>query len=305
MTDAGPDTSRSLPGLSRDAAAVLARRHGLTQVGVRPRLGGYLRDLWRQRTFLLTMSQGEFLARHQNNYLGLLWSVLNPLLLGGAYLLIFGFLLNTSGNVGNFVAFLTIGLFVFIFVSAGLNYASRSLESNTSLVRALRFPRVILPLSVTLTHLIATVPAFALLVLIALLTGETPSLKWLLFPVSLLVVGVITAGVGMLGARLVHEVRDAANLIPLMTRMLRYVSGIFFPVAYFADRAVGKGAPEWVALGLEYQPIAVSLTLVRETLLSEMPVSVTTWAVATGWAVVLFAVGFWVFWRAEATYGRA
>ncbi len=36
-----------------------------------------------------------------------------------------------------------------------------------------------------------------------------------------------------------------------------------------------------------------------------MPVSVTTWAVATGWAVVLFAVGFWVFWRAEATYGRA
>ncbi|MDQ3359288.1 MAG: ABC transporter permease [Actinomycetota bacterium] len=304
MTVSGREQRASLPGLSADEAAALARRHRLEQVGVRPPFGRYVGELWQRRQFLLTMAQGDFLAGHQNNYLGLLWSVLNPLLLGLAYLLIFGFLLDTSGDVDNFIAFLTIGLFTFLFVSVALNYASRSIVDKTSLVRALRFPRVVLPLSVVLTQLISTVPAFLILVVIALSTGERPTWEWVLFPVSVGVVGVITAGMGLLTGRLLHEVRDSANLIPLLIRLLRYVSGVFFPVAYFADRAVDKGAPQWVATTLEYQPIAVSLTLVRETLLGELAVRWETWAVSLGWAVLLFGAGFVVFWRAEATYGR-
>lgn len=305
MTLAGPAGREPLPGLSAEDAAALARRHGLEQVGVRPRFGRYVGDLWRHRQFLLTMAQGDFLARHQNNYLGLLWSILNPLLLAAAYFLIFGVLLRVvRGDVENYVAFLTIGLFVFLFVSAGLNYAARSLLDNTALVRALRFPRVVLPLSVVLTQLISTAPAFLILVVIALSTRERPSWEWVLFPVSVGVVGVVTAGLGLLAARLLHEVRDAANLIPLITRMLRYVSGVFFPVAFFAQDAVERGAPQWIAITLEYQPIAVSLTLVRETLMDELAVSPVTWAVSLGWAVLLFGAGFVVFWRAEATYGR-
>jgi teichoic acid transport system permease protein len=87
--------------------------------------------------------------------------------------------------------------------------------------------------------------------------------------------------------------------------MLRYVSGIFFPVAEFAQGALERGLPEWGAVILEYQPIAVSLTLVRETLMGELPVDPVTWIVATGWAVLLFGIGVVVFWQAEATYGRS
>lgn len=304
MTISGHEDRDSQPGLSADEAAALARRHGLQQVGVRPPLGRYLADLWRNRQFLLTMAQGDFLAGHQNNYLGFLWSVLNPLLLGLAYLLIFGFLLDTSGDVDNFIAFLTIGLFTFLFVSAAVNSAARSIIGKTALVRALRFPRAVLPLSAVLTQLISTVPAFGILIVIALSTGERPTWEWVLFPVSMAVVGVLIAGIGLLAARLLHEVRDSANLIPLLTRLLRYVSGVFFPVAFFADRAVVKGAPQWVAVILEYQPFAVSLTLVRETLMEELPVSPVTWLVSLGWAALLFGAGFVVFWRAETTYGR-
>lgn len=297
MTRGGPDHQGSLPGPSAEEAARLARAHGLEKVGVRPSLGRYLREIWRNRHFLVTLSQGQFVASHQNNYLGLVWAVLNPLLLGVAYFLIFGLLLGTTGTVQNFVAFLTIGLFAFVFVSAGFNYGSKSLIDNTSLVRSLRFPRALLPISVSLTHLFANIPAFLILLVIAVITGERPSWEWLLYPVSLLVLAVTTTGMGLLSARLVHAIRDTANLIPLLTRMLRYISGIFFPIA---DYATGI----WQVV-LAYQPIAVSLTLVRETLMGEVPVRWETWAVSLGWAVLLFGAGLIVFWRGEATYGRA
>lgn len=295
------------PALTPEQAAELADSHGLRRVGGRPPLGRYVRDLWRRRSFLLTLSVGNFIARHQNNVLGLLWSVLNPLLMGAAYWFVFGYLLPaTRGNIENYILFLTTGLFTFIYLSGGMNYGGRSLQDNVSLVRSLRFPRAILPLSVSITQFLASVPAFGMLLIIAVATGETPSLKWLLMPVAVLIVSVITTGIALIAARVVHEVRDASNLIPLLTRLLRYVSGVFFPIAYFAQAAVeDRGAPQLLAYLMEYQPVAVALSLVRETLLTEMSLDATTWIVATGWAVVLFGGGFLIFWRAEATYGRS
>jgi teichoic acid transport system permease protein len=296
VTLGGPDHQGSLPGPDAAEAAELARRHGLQPMGVRPPFGQYVRDVWGKRHFLFTLSAANFVARHQNNYLGQLWAVLNPLLLGAAYWLIFGKLLGTDDGTTNYVGFLTIGLFTFMFVSAGFNYAAKALVDQLSLVRALRFPRALLPISVVLTEMFASLPAFALLLILAVLTGERPDWKWLLFPVAILIVTLTTTGLGLLSARFVHGARDLSNLIPLLTRMLRYVSGVFFSVTAYASGLLGDI--------LAYQPVAVSLTMVRETLLAEAPLSWSTWAWASGWAVGLFAVGFVVFWRAEASYGR-
>lgn len=307
MTSTGPGDPAGLPpALTSEQAAELARAHGLERVGGRPPLGTYIKDLWERRGFLVTLAQGDFIAGTQNNVLGLLWSVLNPLLLGVAYLLIFGILLGTRGNVEDFITFLTTGLFTFIYISGGLNYGARAMTGNISMIRSLQFPRVLLPLSTSMSQFFATLPAFGILVVIALVRGQTPTWEWLLFPVSLVVVGVMTTGLGLIAARVVHEVRDASNLIPLLTRMMRYVSGIFFPVGEFAQNAVERhNAPEWIAAILEYQPLAVTLTLVRETLMGELPVQPVTWLVSCGWAILLFVVGFVLVWRAEATYGRS
>lgn len=298
MTLGGPDHQGSLPGLPEDRAAALAERHGLAQVGVRPPIGTYLRDLWRHRHFLLTLSNAGFAARHQNNYLGVFWSVLNPLLFGAAYWLIFGQLLGTTGKTQNYVGFLLAGLFTFIFFSAAFNHGSKAMISSTGLVRSLRFPRALLPISVVITELIASLPAFGILLVVAVASGEVPSLKWLLFPVAVLIATAITGGVVLICARLVHAVRDMSNLVGLATRVLRYVSGVFFPIADYA----GKGLIGDVMM---YQPIAVMMTLVRQTLLAEFPLDLTTWLVSLAWAVGLCVVGFVVFWRAEASYGRA
>lgn len=298
MTTGGPDHQGSLPGLGDEQVRALARQHGLELVGIRPPLGAYLRDVWRHRSFLLTMASADFISRHQQSFLGQIWLLLNPLLQGGAYYLIFGgIILDTSrGAGGNFIGFLLIGLFMFLFIASGMNNGAKALTGNMGLVRALRFPRVILPIAVTLTELFAALPAFTVALLIALATGEQPTWSWLLYPVAIFIAFVMTCGISMLAARLVYVVRDLANLVPLITRILRYTSGVFF--------AISANATGWLGFVLMYQPVAAALTMIRESVLGDFPLDGTIWAVATGWALLFFVSGFIVFWRGEATYGR-
>ncbi|MGB5953139.1 MAG: ABC transporter permease [Ornithinimicrobium sp.] len=296
MTLGGPEYEGSLPGMTPEEVVRMAREHKMQQVGVRPPLGEYIRDLWRHRGFLLTMSSADFISRHQQNYLGQLWALLNPLLLGAAYFAIFGLLLDTSKDVDNFICFLIVGLFAFIFISSGMNHGARSLVSNTSVVRALRFPRVVLPISVTLTELFAALPAFAVAVIVAVISGESIQWAWMLYPVGVAIVYALTTGIAIIAAVVVYKYRDAANLIPLLTRMLRYVSGVFFLITAYADGVFG--------FILAYQPVAIALTMLRQCLMSEYPLTWTPWLVSSAWAILFLIVGFLMFWRAEATYGR-
>lgn len=296
MTYGGPDQEGSLPGLSPEQASELAQRHGMAQVGVRPPLRSYIADVWRHRSFLLTMSSAEFVSRNQQNHLGQLWAVLNPLLLGAAYYLIFGKLLKIDKGIENYVPFLIIGLFSFIFIAAAMTRGSKALIGNMGLVRALRFPRVVLPISVVLTELFATLPAFAVAAIVTVLVGGTITWSWLLYPVAIGIAYVMATGIAMIFAVLIYQYRDATNIIPLLTRMLRYTSGVFFLIPAYATGLVG--------ILLAFQPVAVALTILRQSLMNEYPLVWVSWAVAAGWALLLVIIGFVMFWRAEATYGR-
>lgn len=120
--------------------AQLAARYGLTKVGSRPRLGQYIRTLWSRRAFLWVMASSRSYSRNQNNYLGQLWTILNPLTLAATYFLVFGLILNTRGGVDNYVGFLTIGIFIFSAISSAITAGSTAVTSNINVVRALDFP---------------------------------------------------------------------------------------------------------------------------------------------------------------------
>lgn len=289
------------PALTGEEAAALARRAGLRTLGERPPFGRYLRDLWARRSFAWTLSSAQSYAQNEGNRLGQLWAVLNPLLLIGSYFVIFGLVLDTRGNVENYIGFLAIGVVLFGVTSSVFVAGSKAVVGNINLVRALHFPRAILPLSVTLRELISGLPAFGLLLLVMIMTGETPMPSWLLFPVAIALQLLFLLGLTLVGARVVNASRDLGNLIPVTTRMLRYVSGVFFPVTHYGDRL---GEP-WGTV-LVNQPFALSLDLGRQSLLggADHAIVPAQWLAMAGWAVGTLAVGIVVFWWDEARYGR-
>lgn len=300
MTEA-PERASISPSLTTQEAAELAARHGLRTLSERPPLGRYLVDLWQRRSFLWTISSAESYAKNEENRLGQLWAVLNPMLLIASYFVIFGLILGTRGGIENFVGFLSIGVVMFSFTSSVITGGSKSISGNLPLVRALHFPRAILPISVMLTEFIASLPAFVLLFGLMFLTGEPPTWSWLLFPVAVALQAMALLGFAFIGARLVNASRDLGNFIPVVVRLLRYVSGVFFPVAHYAQNL----PPLWEVIVVQ-QPFALMLTCGRQSLLSGdgQEVVLTDWLALTAWALGLTVVGLILFWRDEARYGR-
>lgn len=300
MTEA-PQRASLPPALKSEEAAALAKRHGLRTLGERPPLRRYLRDLWQRRAFVWTLASGQAYARNEGNHLGQLWAVLNPAFLIGSYYVIFGLILGTRGDIENYIGFLAIGVILFSMTSSVTVGGAKAITSNINLVRALHFPRAILPASVTLREFLTNIPAFGLLVVVMLLTGERPHWEWLLFPVAVVLQATFLFGLALIGAWLVNASRDLGNLIPVVVRLLRYVSGVFFPAAFYGARI---GDP-WEVI-LVNQPFALSLDLGRQALLggSTHAIQPAQWLAMLGWAIVTVVVGMLLFWRDEARYGR-
>ena len=279
-----------------DLAAV-ARRAGLVRVGARPPFGEYLRQVFAHRDFAWSLGAAKAYNRNYNNYLGQLWAVLNPSLLALTYYIVFGLLLATRRGVDNYIAFLVIGIFMFTYVADSLTAGATSVTGNVNLIRALQFPRAVLPLSVALTELLILLPGLAVMVVVVLVSGEP--LRWTILaaPGVIVLALLFNAGAAMLAARMVAAARDLRNLIPVATRLLRYFSGVFYSI----DTYAGDGI---LGLLLKYQPFSVYIELMRASLMAEVPMTLDMWIAGLAWALVVASVGLTAFWRAEERYGR-
>jgi teichoic acid transport system permease protein len=284
-------------------SAALAAEYGLPLLGGRPKLGSYLTKLWNRRSFTVELARSRFRAANEADRLGAAWIVLLPLINALVYGLIFGFLLKGK-RPEHFIPFLVIGVFIFQFFAACLSDGAKSIISNRGLVRTVHFPRALLPIASVLQQVYALVPMVIVMCGIVLATGEPLTWRWLrVFPALALLI-VFCAGVAFIAARATIHVRDIAQLIPFVTRIIFYVSGIFFSVSRLTE-----GYPK-LELLLKANPVNVYITLVRDALLNRdreatgVGASATTWGLGIGWALVLFVVGFLFCWRAEELYGR-
>lgn len=305
MGDSGPAVGSALPDDALDAAA-LAKRYGLSEIGVRPPLGTYLKQMWKWRSFVTVLATSRAASQNKNSYLGQAWSVLTPTLNAIVYVVIFGIVLGASRGVENSVAFIVSGTFMYRFFGDAVTSGARSMQKEMGLVRSLHFPRAVVPLSSTMSELATLIPELLVMLIFIHLAGLINKMvpvayTWrlvLLIPAVILLYA-FSAGVGLALARLVAFIPDFSNVIGFVLRFVMYGSGVLFPVSHYV------GNPQ-ISLILDYQPVAVYLNLARQAVLNEptIPLDLSLWVWGVGWAVVTFAVGFLIFWRAEARYGR-
>jgi teichoic acid transport system permease protein len=281
-------------------AAALAAQWGLERVGRRPSLRTYVREAWRRRSFAIELAKSRVIASSAENRLGLLWELLNPVLLACVYYLAFGVLLGTKKDNSNFVGFLMCGVLTWYFINRSVRQGASSVTGNRALVRSLHFPKVILPVSIVMRQTLAFYSNFLVLIVVALVTGERVRWQWVLAPICLAFMACFASGAAMIAAWATAKWRDIDDLLPFGIRMWMYFAGIFFDVHV---RYAGK--PHFVQVVAFYNPAAVYLQIMRYSFLHAVGMTplVLIWAVV--WAIVFLCLGTVVFWRAEASYGGA
>ena len=214
----------------------------------------------RYRFLFEQMVRRELRQKYKGSALGVLWYLVNPLVLMGAYALMFSVLLKVA-NVPDYPLFLLAGLIVWVFFAQSLLAAAPSLVQNAPLVRKVRFPREAIPASVTTVQLATFLVMLALLLPVALLVRDSldPALLLLVPIVALLFCLVL--GFSLLAAVLNAHYRDVEPVLAAALLPWFFLTPIFLRVEDFP----GVADRQWLADLLQWaNPVAPFVDAVRE-----------------------------------------
>ena len=277
--------------------AEYAEKHGLKRVGARPKFADYIKDSVRRIGFAWTLSSFTNEASDARTRLGKWWTFLLPAIQAATYGLIFGLILG-SNRPENYLAFLFTGVFLFAFMSGALSSGSTAITGNAGLVNSLSFPRVLLPISAVIRQFLNFWPSLIMLVVALLATQNWPTWSWLLEIVVILLMTMFATGLGIIAARVNAQMRDLGKLIPFFTRIMFYISGVFF----LTDR-VFADYPLLLTVA-SYNPFYDFIQLSRGLLVHGYEPTASLWINCIAWAIVMPVVGVVYFWKAEEVYGR-
>lgn len=255
----------------------------------------YLAEIWRRRDFLLVVPRQDARARHMDNVLGQLWYVLNPALSILIYYLIFGKLLSGGRGVPHYVSYLTVGVMLFQVNQRTVIEGSMLIDRYRSLIRSIQFPRALLPLSTIIEQFTSFLPTVPLLYLVVVLDGAPIRWEMMLFPLTLVPLASVTAGMMLITARIGSVLPDLRSVLPHLFRLLMYVSGIIFSI----DALVSD---ETLRIVMKANPIYGTLALSRWAII-QSPVDAWTLGTLAFWSTILPVVGFAYFRQGENGYG--
>ena len=272
----------------------------------------------RVRLELLTeLVRKDLKVKYKNSALGFIWSMANPLLYLAVFSLVFSVLL--PNGVPSFAVLFMAGFLVWNFFNLATLTATGSVVGNANLVRKVRFPRVVLPLSsvgFSGVHYL-----LQLLVLFVVLVPFYPAAfgpqLWLLVP-ALAVAVTVTLAMSLLASALNVRYRDVEHLLEIALLAGFWLTPIVYPVTVIRDQVAGH---EWLFDLYMASPMTAVVVAMQRAIYVHPVVTVDgkprqilpadgygfylTWlGVAGAVALVLLAVGLWTFRRLQADFAE-
>jgi ABC-2 type transport system permease protein len=261
-------------------------------------LGGGWRRLW-ELTYLIATT--EFKRTYFGTALGYLWSVGRPLLLFAVLVEVFAHVFRLGSQVPHYPVFLLFNIVLFGFFQEATSFAVPSIVGHEGIVRKTQFPRLAIPLAVVGTALLNLCLNLVVVFIFVLAFGVSPTWTWLLLPVIVGLLAVITLAASMLLSSLYPRFRDLGIIWSVFATALFYAT----PVLYPFERVVHTS--HTLAQLIAINPLAPVLELARRWIIdphAPYPGTAGTGgpaklAIAAGIVVVLCVLAVWVF-RREA-----
>jgi len=256
-------------------------------------------DLWRHRDLLWQFTMRSIEVRHKGSYLGLIWSVLNPLLMLGLYVLMFGYVLGGNFGVlpnetrGDFALGTFIGLAIFQLLAEVIGISPTTIVMQPNFVKKVVFPLEVLPVANVGASVFHFLISLALVVFGVALLG--PGLTWsaLWLPVIVLPLVLLSMGLAWLISSLGVFFRDIGQATQFLTQLLMFLSAVFYPPSKLPPAA-------WKYL--RFNPVLLGVEQARSTLLWHQPLNQNHLAFLYLSGVAVFALGHAVFVRLKPAF---
>ena len=243
-----------------------------------------------------TLATTDFKLRYFGSVLGYVWSLMRPLLFFGILYVVFTQVFSLGKNVPHYPVYLLTSIILWTFFLETTSNNVQSLLTREGLLRKMRFPRLVIPLSVALTALFNLGMNMIAVLIFTLANGVYPKWSWLQMPLLILLLAILAVGLGMLLSSLYVRYRDIQPIWDVASQGLFYASPVIYTAAQYKS---------FVHIAL-LNPIAAILTQMHAAWIGSTPgypVRGAAEALGGGPRILIplglifgiFVLGFWVF----------
>jgi ABC-2 type transport system permease protein len=243
-----------------------------------------------------TLAVTDWKLRFYGSVLGYLWTLVRPFAFFGVIYVVFTEIAKLGADIKNYGLYILFGLVLFTFFSEVTGNCLNSLVTRESLLRKMRFPRIVIPLSVAVTALLNLGMTLLAVFLFTVGAGEFPTWSWLELLPLIALLTMLSLGIGMLLSVLFIRYRDVQPIWEVLTQMLFYAS----PVLYVATMVPEEYQRPYLA-----NPVAAILTEMRHAVVDPTAPAVATaigepvrLLIPLGVVLVFFLLGLYSFHRA-------
>lgn len=273
-------------------------------------LPGKLRELYAYRYLLKNLVIRDLKVRYKNSFLGIIWSLLHPLLMMTVYTLLFTVLIPNE-SLPKYPIFILVALIPWQFHTGTLSTGVHAITSNAPILKKVYFPRILLPTATLFSNLVNMLLASVVLLVLLFAFGVGLTIHALWVPVILLIQIIFLLGLTYLVAALQTFYRDTAMILEVGLLAWFFLTPVFYPFERFGTQSEIWGFVFNPARLMRWlNPMASIIdgyrTVLWGTVSSNGPASMDPLALLRTFvtAVLVFIIGYSVFSRSEHLFGE-
>lgn len=242
----------------------------------------YVDNFMQYRFLLSELVKKGIKLKYRRSYLGMIWSMLEPLLTMIVLTIVFGTLYGNTDRT--FPVYILTGRLLYSFFSQSTKVALKSIRQNSAMIKKVYVPKYLYPLSSVLFNYVIFLISLIVLAMVSVILGVKPTFYLLQAPIALILILIMSYGCGMILATIGVFFRDMEYLWSVALMLVMYTCAIF----YYPQRLLKSGF-SWL---LKYNPLYCVIHNFRACFLGD----------PLNWNYMLYAFVFSVFAILIGTY---
>jgi len=250
----------------------------------------YFAQVWSYRELIYVLARRDLKIKYAQTALGVFWSVLQPL----TGLLIFTLFFDQIIEIDipddlPYPLFAFSGMISWYFFSYIVVSGGNSLVESQDIIKRIKFPKLVLPLSKVLVGMVDLIISFALMIMLMLIMGQLPGWQIVIFPFCVLINIIVGLSVSVWLSALTIRYRDFYHIIPYLINFGIWLTPVFYPATLI---------PEKYSFLIYGNPMAGVIALFRWSILGGAPPSMY-YGISLILVLVILLLGFFYFKKME------
>ena len=245
------------------------------------------------RALIDQLVKRDIKTKYRRSVLGLLWTVLNPLLMMTVLSIVFSYFFSRYGDVENFPVYLLCGQVNFNFFNESTSIAMGSIVHSGELIKKVYVPKYLFPITKVMSSGVNLLSSMIALVIVMVATRSrvTPTVLLAVFP--LLYVLLFSTGVSLFLSAAAVSFRDLMHLYSVVTTAWMYLTPVIYPMSIL------DGAPKWAVFIINANPLTAFIKIFRAVVLDGVTAPWILHVQSIVWCVIALVIGSLVFKKSQ------